>query len=526
MTAKSKRFGSEFALDCGRILLLLYVGSPIMARLAGARLGLSRAGPDEMGRLFRLGLEKLGVTYLKLGQYLATRFDLLPASIYREFTRLFEDVSPLAFGELRTLLEAELGGPVESLFCEFETEPIASASVAQVHRARTIGGELVAVKIQRPGVLRIFESDFRNLRRLAALADSMGVFGTISVREVVSQFGRWTRRELDFRLEARTAILMARNATPEEIVPRVLPELTTERVLTMEYVEGISLSKIAALLEEGRIDLVRSLLPNLDFQKSGRNLAFAALHQLFVTGIFHGDPHPGNILIRNDNRIAFVDFGIFGELTPYERKAMSGYIENMALGRIEECYRSFAKLTFPSDLTDVRQFAREARAVFQRFYDASHDESSAVGDKHMGKYTVEIFDVVRRNHVRMDMETLLFWRTLNALDSSALRLSEHFDLFLQMRNFFAGIRPSVARRTAGALCDALEAPGKRRPAGIAPGSWRRLLEAAACRRLTVSHGRRLSAGTIRRGNSRTKQAAALFVALSMLLAGWRLFFNA
>ncbi len=510
---------SLFLLDISRVLLLFWVAARLAWETALGKLHFlprKHMGPPKM---IRLALERLGVTYLKLGQYLATRFDLLPEGLYRELTRLFEDVSPLGFDEVRGVVESELKGPLESVFLKFDSNPIASASVAQVHEARTISGERVAVKVQRPGIERLFMADLRNLARLATLADRLKVFGSLSAIEVVNQFGMWTNRELDFRIEARTAVVMAKYATANEIVPRIFLDLTTARVLTMEFVEGVSLAKIAELLDRGRVDLVRAELPNLDFEKAGRNLAFAALHQLFVTGIFHGDPHPGNILIRNDNQIAFVDFGIFGELTSYEREALAGYIENVALGRINESFHCFEQLTFPSQETDIEQFESEGRAVFRRWYQVSQDSDSPVHERHLGRYTAEIFDVVRRNHVRMSMDTLLFWRTLNALDSSALRLSGHFDLLRQLRNFFEEIRPAFVERLVHALSAELQAPDATSGILAITRHTRDMLQLAVRGDLTGRSIEKEAQAFAKRANGETKSMAAAIIAVSLLLLG-------
>jgi len=509
----------DAVLDATRVLLLVRVAASVAWQGALRKYSLRCSGPPSLPQAIRAALERLGVTYLKLGQYLATRFDLLPADVYRELTKLFEDVSPLAFDVVKSVVEAELAGPLEDYFSEFDPTPIASASVAQVHRACTTAGEHVAVKVQRPGIDRVFNSDLRNLRRLAWLADKFRLFGSLSLGEIVEQFGKWTRRELNFRLEARTADLMAKNARPEEIVPRVFFRLSTARILTMEFLEGISLAKIAELLETGGGESVHARLPNLDFQRSGRNLAFAALHQLFVIGVFHGDPHPGNILIRDDNRVAFVDFGIFGELTRYEREALGGYIENVALGRIGAAFRSFARLTFPSEDTDLRRFESETREVFQRWFQASQHAGSAVQERHLGRYTAEIFDVVRRNRVRMSMDTLLFWRTLNALDSSALRLSEHFDLLAQLRGFFAQSRLPFPNRAIKAVSDYVRSPAAFEPLLAISERLQDATNAAVNQEIMVRTKAEMPATHTRREIMGTKSATAAITAGALLIIG-------
>jgi ubiquinone biosynthesis protein len=506
-----------FLMDLGRVFLLFRVALVLAFKLLRVRFGLFPAGYVSNPQMIRNALERMGVTYLKLGQYLATRFDLLPVELYREFTKLFEDASELDFEEVRAVIEEQLGVPLERNFVEFSSKPIASASIAQVHQARTIAGDRVAVKVQRPGLERIFESDFRNLRRVARLADKLHVLGTLSMLEVVDQFGTWSERELDFLVEARTAVRMAENATSNEIVPKVFPDLTTSKVLTMEFIEGVSLAKVAELLDRGRSDLVLARLPNLDFDRSGSNLAFAALHQLFVTGIFHGDPHPGNILIRDDNRVAFVDFGIFGELTAYERKTLTGYVENLSFGRIHEAFLCFERLTFPSGQTDRGKFAREGEDVFRRWYEASHDPESSPSNRHLGKYTAEIFNVVRKNHVRMTMDTLLFWRTLNALDSSAVRLSQHFDLVAQLRSFFEKIRPSLRARLVQAVVGQARSPETFETILSMPIYLQSALRAVDRKEPILSSG--VESSRFRSQlNAETKQVATVVVAASVMIA--------
>jgi ubiquinone biosynthesis protein len=401
----------------------------------------------------RLALEELGLTYLKLGQFLALRFDILPEEVSRELNRLFEEVSPIPFEDMQTVLESELHGPLQTFFRVFEPEPIAAASVSQVYEAWTYTNERVAVKIQRPGIEHILAADFRILRPLLKLVGTFGLLLGYSGKEVADEFASWTQRELDFTLEGQAADRLRTNALSYEIIPTIYWNLTTPKVLTMEFIDGLSLAVVSDLLEAGKDDVLYAYLPHLDAEETGHNIAFAIMHQLFVTGFFHADPHPGNIIIRDDNKAAFVDFGICGALTDEEREILAGHIENIALGNIAESFRYFAMQYTPTDDTDLQAFEQEGKAILQRWYQATVNPYATVHDLHLGKYATEMFEVVRRYHLRASLNTLLFWRALHALDAAALRLSDHFDLMRHMRDFFEHIRPKLVDRALTMLTD-------------------------------------------------------------------------
>jgi ubiquinone biosynthesis protein len=388
----------------------------------------------------------MGLTYVKLGQFLAMRFDVVPPDVARELGRLFEDVAPLRTDVIHTLVEAELGAPIEELFACFRPSPVAAASVAQVHEAWTVDGRHVAVKVQRPGIERIFASDIRNLRRLARLADRLGLLGALSALEIVDEFSRWTAREFDFVTEAMTAERLRASALPYEHAPTIEWALTTRRVLTMQFLEGISLATLGGILDDGGFEELQRRLPWLDLPVLVHRVATACLRQIFVKGFFHGDPHPGNILVQEDNTVAFVDFGIFGELTDYHREQLAAMIESVALGDVDRSFRYYSALADPTADTDFASFEREGKAVLRRWYEAMHASDGAPGAKHLGRYAGEMTEVVRRHRLRLSPETLLFWRALHALDSTAVRIGERFDLLSELRGFFESIRPGFADR--------------------------------------------------------------------------------
>jgi ubiquinone biosynthesis protein len=444
---------SETLFDIQRAILLLWEASKLGTILVMRSVLRLPSKNNDYTKRIRRALEKLGITYLKLGQYLAMRRDLLPEELCQELSQLYEDVSPLDFLEVKEVIESELHGPLAQFFPVFDQKPVAAASVAQVHEARTKTHERVAVKIQRPGIRRLFEADIRNLRRVAALVDSLGLVRMLSLEAVVEEFARWTSREFDFLIEGRTADHLRQNATAHEVVPVIYWELTTPKVLTMQFINGLSLAQIISLVRQGKEDVVLARLPNLDLAQAGRHMANASLHQIFVCGFFHGDPHPGNVLILSNNAVAFVDFGIFGVLSEYHREVLAGYIESLAVGNINEAFRYFSKLSTPTEQTDFRAFEREATASISRWYQASKRPDSTITERQMGKYFGEMLGAVRRHHLRMGLDTLLFWRAMSALDYSALSMSSHIDLLSELRNFFEHIRPGPVERLLQVITD-------------------------------------------------------------------------
>lgn len=440
-------------LDVQRFLLLLWmllrVGLSLLLRKAAGR----AVGAEAVGASLRRALQELGITYVKLGQFLAMRFDILPAEICRQLAQLFDDVSPLPGEVIRVVLETEFEKPVEQVFKEFEWDCIAAASVAQVHKAVLPDGELVAVKIQRPGIERIFAADIRNFRRAARVGDRFALLGPQSLVEALDEFERFTKREMDFTSEARTAERLRSNAGPFEDAPRIHRGLTTTRVLTMEFVEGLTLSNIIHMIEGGRVDELSEMAPGLDLEQAVQNFARACMRQLFITGFFHADPHPGNIIMRADGTVVFIDFGIFSHLTAERRETFATYIENVALGNINLAYRHFVKLLQPTVQTDFQQLRRDVEGIMRRWHEASLNVESPLAERHLGTYFGEFITAIRRNSVRMSLETLLFWRALLALDSTALRFAGQFDLLRELRDFFERTRPSPLERLTALFGD-------------------------------------------------------------------------
>jgi ubiquinone biosynthesis protein len=303
--------------------------------------------------IVRETIEKLGPTFVKFGQFLSVRPDLVPPEFCGELRKLQDEVPPFSFEFARTEVERELGRPSGEIFSRFDETPVASASVSQVHRARLMTGEEVAVKVQRPGIREEMETDILIMLFLSALLERF--FASLRKnrpRMLVKEFSRWTDRELDFGKEGRNAIQFSyffRDYAGVKF-PAVHLRYTTEKVLVMEFIEGVNILEVPA--EEA------------DRRAMARLIADSMLKQIFVDGFFHGDPHPGNLFLLEGGAIAYLDFGIVGYLTGELREWSFDILHGIAERDVSRVISSFLELCdVRAEVVDIPSYTREINEV-------------------------------------------------------------------------------------------------------------------------------------------------------------------
>jgi ubiquinone biosynthesis protein len=368
----------------------------------------------------RLMFEELGPTFIKLGQVLACRPDILPIEYSRELTKLTDDVAPFPSEKAREIIEQDLHGPVERIFAAFEDVPVAAASIAQVHRATLLDGAKVMVKVQRPDIDKIIARDISIMRGIADLIEArVPELAPYNVPGIVDEFAHTIKKELDFFVEAANATQLRNNFDKSEVlyIPRIFSELSTKRVLVLERIEGIRINDFQRLDEAG-------------FDRRELALKGAAVYfkMMLRDGFFHADPHPGNIFVLPDGRIGLVDFGIMGRVTEENMEFFANIFVALAEHDYDALVRQYMNLGFLSEESlNIEKFEREMKEDLAELLEPYY--SMQVKQIDFGAYIDRVTHILLRHKQRQPSNLYLMDKTLITLEGLLKQLDPSFNYF-------------------------------------------------------------------------------------------------
>ncbi len=378
-------------------------------------------------------LERLGPTFIKLGQLLSTRPDLLPLPYLEALTRLQDNVEPFDYEQVEQIVSSEIGARISKAFLEFDKTPMAAASLGQVHRARLRDGRAVAVKVQRPNIREQIVEDLEALEEVAEFLDSHTDIGRhYQFTKMLDEFRKSLMRELDYRQEAMNLALMNRNLAEFNliVVPRPVDDYTTSRVLTMDYIHG---KKITSLSPLARMEINGAALADQLFK--------AYLKQILVDGFFHADPHPGNVFLTDDGRIALIDLGMTAHIAPDLQEKLLQMLLAISEGRSQDAASFAIRIGEKTDEFDEEGFRRRVSDLI------AQQQGMSVEQIEVGKIMIAVTQVSGECGIRIPPELTMLGKTLLNLDQVGWTLDPDFDPNLAVRRHAAEIMQERLRKS-------------------------------------------------------------------------------
>ncbi|MFZ0242085.1 MAG: AarF/ABC1/UbiB kinase family protein [Desulfobacterales bacterium] len=396
---------------------------------AGLKL-ISRKQPIRVEKLtrpqgLRMALEELGPTYIKLGQILSTRPDLIPVDFLQELSKLQDKVPPFPASAARRIIEAELGVTLDDLFVRFDDRPLASASIGQVHRARLQDGREVALKVQRPGIQKVIEVDLEIMLHLATLMEHhIEELSFHRPIKIVEEFARTLERELDYLLEAANMERAALNFSgdPTTCIPDVFRELSTARILTTTLIRGIKVSDIERLDAAG-LDRALITLRGADI----------LLRMIFEHGFFQADPHPGNIFVLPDNVICLIDFGMVGSVDRLTRETFGDLLDGIVKKETAKVAQVLLQLTDWEEEPDSRAFEIDITDFM------AYHLFRPLQDVRIGKLIQHLLELAARHRLLIPPNIFLMMKSLTTVEGVARMLDPEFDIFGRAAPFIQSV---------------------------------------------------------------------------------------
>ena len=395
-----------------RVNLAHYVPGLKRFRAVGEEEGLTKE--EALARRLRLVMEELGPTFVKLGQMLAGRPDLLPESFIHELGTLREHVKSFPFEEVRERVEADLDGKLEEIFKQFDLDCIASGSIAQVHGAVTTDDQNVVVKVKRPGIEKTITTDIDLMTQLAALLEKhVPEVAVLRPTMIVEEFARGLRRELDFVSEAALTQRFAEGFEEADkvLIPGVFWEYTTTSVLTLERIEGISLARMEEIERRG-----------IDKKELARHIADVFMKQFFVTGVFHADPHAGNLFLCNNDVLGLLDFGLVGRLTEEMKDQLTSLMIAVVQGDVDVIVDTYVEMGVLGEVEDTGELRSDVHDLLDRYYGMPLKRIDT------RKLFLEAMETARRHEALIPREFVLLGRSFTAIEGLARSLDPDFDI--------------------------------------------------------------------------------------------------
>lgn len=378
-----------------------------------------------LGHKLRLALQELGPTFIKLGQIASTRRDVVPEEIGRELEKLQDDVHGFSFEEVEEIFNEEFNQTTDELFEQFTKEPLATASIGQVHIAHLYNGKEVAIKIQRPNIKHTMETDLDILFHLARLIENRTKWGKrYRILDVIKDFSDSLRNELDYLLEGRNGQKM-RNIFAEDSkirVPKIYWDYTTRKILTMEMVHGIKVNQVEQLKEEGyNLPLI------------AERIAHSLFTQVLDYGFFHGDPHPGNIFIKPGNVITYLDFGLVGRLSDQMKYHFASLMIAVKNNSPDEMLETFEDMDLLDSVEDMKNLRHDLERLLGNYYEASLSEIS------LGQLLIDIFAIAYRYRVDVPTDITVLAKAILTAEEIIVLLEPNFSIMKAVEPFAENI---------------------------------------------------------------------------------------
>lgn len=388
--------------------------------------GIKRENVDPTGKMTTaqkvvMMLQELGPTFVKLGQVLSTRPDLIPKDYIEELKKLQDNVAPFSFKEAKNQMEEDLGDKTDHIFLSIEEKPLAAASIGQVHRAVLKNGQEVVVKVRRPGIDKIITADLEIMLNLARLAEKhipeVRIYDPVGK---IEEFADAMHKELDFTREGFNIDKFRQNFEGDETiyVPKVFWEATAQKILTIEYIKGYKVTELDEITNN-----------NLDRKQVAVNGAKAMMKQIFIHGFFHADPHPGNIIIRPDGKIVFIDFGIVGRIDKYTKNKLADLIIGIINKDTKKIISVLLELSQVEQELNISEIEMDVEDLLDRYY------GKDLKNIDMSKLLSEVFAIVAKYKIILPSNFTLLLKSLITIEGVGLELDPDFNIFETAKPF-------------------------------------------------------------------------------------------